>query len=424
MHTQSSLPPIGGNGEGFKKEKNGPDPYCEVCKQGFQTLARLDNHVKYSAVHEINVKKSLESAIQSELQNHPVSARAEEHLLYEGSKLFWRANKNLDLHLYVAKNVVTIVAFDPEAHQEYPRIFLSMSKARAATRAVWAERDAHGRELQRHGSTEPLRRGSHPVNLLGTSKVQPGQAQRRGSFMERLQQEMAGAASHAAAQRRPSYSLATPKSSGGGGGGAERSSGASRASEQAPAPDPTDEDVAALLVSRLEYAAADPAAGRHRDLLLLSGEDDLGLITHAPPDHVPRGQPRPDHARAADHVPRGQPIARRRRASLADYQATASQLTSDIERTRRASTHAQKLRAVVDATMATLESLLSEGRSLRGQQRFRHAAKRVMFNCAYMRTKIFLESKEPYREWIASCRQLRRHTSRAAIPPVGSRSVL
>ncbi|CAM9228576.1 unnamed protein product, partial [Heterosigma akashiwo] len=107
----------------------------------------------------------------------PVSARAEEHLLYEGSKLFWRANKNLDLHLYVAKNVVTIVAFDPEAHQEYPRIFLSMSKA-GRRHAVWAERDAHGRELQRHGSTEPLRRGSHPVNLLGTSKVQPGQAQR------------------------------------------------------------------------------------------------------------------------------------------------------------------------------------------------------------------------------------------------------
>mmetsp|Transcript_13651 Transcript_13651/g.17461 ORF Transcript_13651/g.17461 Transcript_13651/m.17461 type:complete len:650 (-) Transcript_13651:300-2249(-) len=373
----SSLPSIENNSTARSNAESEPEPFCELCNQGFQTIARLNNHVRFSAVHEINVKKKLEAAIQNETASDPLSARQEEHLMYEGSKLFWRCNKNLDIHIYVASSVMTIVAYCPEKQKEYPRLFMSLNKVRQVVEEKMQEAANHQQQLEAHSNAEPRRRASNPIEM---GAVGPVKAKRRGSFMQQIEAELSAKA-NPNRNRTPSPSLENAKTL--------------KKAEKIKA---TDEDISKFILTKLDYVEADPA-NNIEESVIITGPEDFGLISKAAPDK---------------NVKRGTKIPRRRRSTITDYRKEAQNFVNDIDGVTKHRDHAASLHRIVNTTMETLEALLNDGRRRsKGKQRFKYAAKRVMFNNAYMQTRIFLESKDAYREWLKDTKQIRRHTSRS-----------
>jgi hypothetical protein len=108
----------------------------------FPTQKKLEFHQKYSQVHESNQKKhdnkdsdeaaAAAAAAAAQLAN----AKAEEqeiisgsHLIYQGTKSFWRTNSSLDIWCYATPKAdcVTILPMDGASQQPLPTKYLRLS---------------------------------------------------------------------------------------------------------------------------------------------------------------------------------------------------------------------------------------------------------------------------------------------------------
>jgi hypothetical protein len=113
-------------------------PFCDVCKMAFKSLAFLDRHIKYSNLHQDNVKRLNEgdtSVIAAHLpttitEEKIVQKQQEEgthyRLLYSGSKFYWRCQQSIDLDIYhhFLSHAVEIIPFQLSKQKEMPRIYL------------------------------------------------------------------------------------------------------------------------------------------------------------------------------------------------------------------------------------------------------------------------------------------------------------
>mmetsp|Transcript_30615 Transcript_30615/g.51716 ORF Transcript_30615/g.51716 Transcript_30615/m.51716 type:complete len:478 (+) Transcript_30615:77-1510(+) len=117
-------------------------PFCDICRMAFKSLAFLDRHVQYSDLHRKNLSKKemdntpLQTAVVEEIQVPAklelFSAQVEGKdykLLYTGSKLFWRTQRNIDvdIYLHILPQVVEVISFDSIKHKETVRLYMSHS---------------------------------------------------------------------------------------------------------------------------------------------------------------------------------------------------------------------------------------------------------------------------------------------------------
>eukprot|EP01038_Epipyxis_sp_PR26KG_P007513 gene7513-10235_t len=128
-------------------------PFCNICQMAFKSPAFLDRHVKYSDLHSKNkanqkdslnkandeiiqkkeeeiaqaAKEAEEKAIQEEKLKQPMKEGIDFSLLYDGSKLFWRTQRSVDINIYnhIPLETLEIIAFDAVTHKELPRIYIN-----------------------------------------------------------------------------------------------------------------------------------------------------------------------------------------------------------------------------------------------------------------------------------------------------------
>ncbi|RHY43662.1 hypothetical protein DYB38_003595 [Aphanomyces astaci] len=88
---------------------------CEVCKISMRSAKKLEDHVNHSPLHRAALNES-DIAFKAELSGR-LSSEADrpcspcrQRLIYDGTKLFWRVNETLELHIYEAvnANLVTV----------------------------------------------------------------------------------------------------------------------------------------------------------------------------------------------------------------------------------------------------------------------------------------------------------------------------
>ncbi|RYG64056.1 hypothetical protein EON64_14750, partial [archaeon] len=128
-------------------------PYCNLCQMAFKSLTFLERHVKFSDLHQTNVKKAqgqvvtvsipvsaaTKTATPGEPQDSnegskkggmPAASKQVEgqhfKLLYTGSKFFWRTQDNVDLHFYhhILPHTIEVIPYDSTRSKELPRIYL------------------------------------------------------------------------------------------------------------------------------------------------------------------------------------------------------------------------------------------------------------------------------------------------------------
>eukprot|EP01040_Poterioochromonas_malhamensis_P007957 gene7957-8600_t len=113
-------------------------PFCEICKMAFKSVAFLERHIKYSNLHTENVRR-LEQGDSSVVETHSATVITQEQirttkqeegihyrLLYSGSKFYWRCQQSIDLDIYhhFLSNSIEIIAFHTNKQKELPRIYL------------------------------------------------------------------------------------------------------------------------------------------------------------------------------------------------------------------------------------------------------------------------------------------------------------
>lgn len=123
-------------------------PYCNLCQMAFKSATFLERHVKYSELHQTNVKKAQGQPVSvplplavvakpttpdegSKKASMPVVSKQVEgqhfKLLYTGSKFFWRTQDNVDLHFYhhILPHTIEVIPYDSTRSKELPRIYLN-----------------------------------------------------------------------------------------------------------------------------------------------------------------------------------------------------------------------------------------------------------------------------------------------------------
>eukprot|EP01031_Cornospumella_fuschlensis_P035707 gene35707-43306_t len=127
-------------------------PYCNLCQMAFKSAAFLERHVKFSDLHQTNVKKAQgqpvsvpilaptttanpttpgEASDGGKKAGMPVASKQVEgqhfKLLYTGSKFFWRTQDNVDLHFYhhILPHTIEVIPYDSTRSKELPRIYLN-----------------------------------------------------------------------------------------------------------------------------------------------------------------------------------------------------------------------------------------------------------------------------------------------------------
>ena len=114
-------------------------PYCNVCQMAFKSKAFLDRHVKYSDLHQRNVKKA-EGAENDGDSPFPITQSGKlaptqiegKHykLLYSGSKFFWRTQAQVDLNFYhhILPHTIEIISYDSVKCKEMNRLYLDYTR--------------------------------------------------------------------------------------------------------------------------------------------------------------------------------------------------------------------------------------------------------------------------------------------------------
>jgi hypothetical protein len=115
-------------------------PFCEICKMAFKSLAFLDRHIKFSSLHQENVKRLSDGDTTVHSSPIPKSGISEEdmvavtkqeegihyRLLYSGSKFYWRCQQTIDVDIYhhFLPHVIEIIPYHSGKQKELPRIYL------------------------------------------------------------------------------------------------------------------------------------------------------------------------------------------------------------------------------------------------------------------------------------------------------------
>eukprot|EP01039_Chlorochromonas_danica_P008433 gene8434-9298_t len=153
-------------------------PFCEICKMAFKSVAFLDRHIKFSSLHSDNVKKQAEmktaAAAAAATATSPVASATTPNgsgggkdsvgttttattvpppsiltsppkpvttkealkvvqeegthyrLLYSGSKFYWRSKESVDFDLYhhFLAHAVEVIPFHTGKQKELPRFYL------------------------------------------------------------------------------------------------------------------------------------------------------------------------------------------------------------------------------------------------------------------------------------------------------------
>jgi len=386
-----------------ESDPNG-ETYCALCKQSFTSASRLANHIKFSTVHEMNVK----SNVESEAFYSPAQAR----LIYEGSKLFWRTNKNLDVHIHIVGETLCVAAYDAEKELEYPRLLLEYKTVMFLVGAKIQELAQHQDQL---GALNRLqRRVSHQdvrasYSSLGTNKIALGQSKRRGSFFNNIGQEMAQAAAVGRSsatdfRRDPSSSkiatagasmlnssltyLASPSimnqsldaSSNHQGEklgirGKATSFDTGRESPVSPflrsgsaGPAPSDDEISKYILARLDLSDTEPVT------LILTGNEDFGVVTCST-------------RKKRAHIQ----ISRRRSITIKEFEMEAEQLSNDIAILGKQRDQADTLQKVVGNAVGMFGG--NRDHPTKGIAGFRYAVKRILFINEYVKTKAFLDRR-------------------------------
>ncbi|OQR92603.1 guanylate-binding protein [Thraustotheca clavata] len=113
--------------------EGGPQPMytCEVCKISMRSAKKLEDHVNHSPLHKATLQES-EAAFRLELNggkmdDRPISP-CRQRLIYDGTKLFWRVNETLELHIYEAINasMITVVGQKTQARMKIQPLVLDL----------------------------------------------------------------------------------------------------------------------------------------------------------------------------------------------------------------------------------------------------------------------------------------------------------
>jgi hypothetical protein len=120
-------------------------PFCTVCQMAFKSDAFLDRHVKFSDLHIKNVLKKEQKDSLNPLPSVAAGPEAatvvvaalpdvvakqtegeDFKMIYQGSKLFWRTQDNIDFHFYlhVLPHTIEVIPFDSQKNRELSRIYL------------------------------------------------------------------------------------------------------------------------------------------------------------------------------------------------------------------------------------------------------------------------------------------------------------
>ncbi len=114
-------------------------PYCDVCKMAFKSMAFLERHRKFSSLHMDNEKRrqtgekaalALPPPQELTKKEELTIVKQEEgthyRLLYSGCKFFWRIQVNVDFDIYhhFMARCIEIIPFNSDRHRELPRIYL------------------------------------------------------------------------------------------------------------------------------------------------------------------------------------------------------------------------------------------------------------------------------------------------------------
>lgn len=112
-------------------------PYCEVCEMAFQTLTKLERHVKFSSLHASALaKKKKRQEIQAApkpTEEELLSSKRKDYkegedykLMYSGSKYYWRSKTDIEFHIYmhIIAHAIEVVPFDIGKGVELKRIYL------------------------------------------------------------------------------------------------------------------------------------------------------------------------------------------------------------------------------------------------------------------------------------------------------------
>ncbi|KAF0719721.1 Aste57867_843 [Aphanomyces stellatus] len=105
---------------------------CEVCKISMRSAKKLEDHVNHSPLHRAALMES-DPAFKLELSKaagiERPSSPCRQRLIYDGTKLFWRVNETLELHIYEAikENIVTVVGHNAQYKHKLPPLLLDFS---------------------------------------------------------------------------------------------------------------------------------------------------------------------------------------------------------------------------------------------------------------------------------------------------------
>ncbi|ETV84200.1 hypothetical protein H257_03478 [Aphanomyces astaci] len=122
---------------------------CEVCKISMRSAKKLEDHVNHSPLHRAALNES-DIAFKAELSGR-LSSEADrpcspcrQRLIYDGTKLFWRVNETLELHIYEAvnANLVTVVGQSTQFKQKLPPLALDLAILQKATDGGGGKSDA------------------------------------------------------------------------------------------------------------------------------------------------------------------------------------------------------------------------------------------------------------------------------------------
>lgn len=101
--------------------------YCEFCKLEFPTKFKKDTHMKYSALHELNMKSKIAKPKET-----PAKAKEILNLIYRGCKFIVKQNVQLDLYIYEQPITaerpykrLAVICYNIDKEEEYPPIYLN-----------------------------------------------------------------------------------------------------------------------------------------------------------------------------------------------------------------------------------------------------------------------------------------------------------
>ncbi|CAK4114992.1 unnamed protein product [Aphanomyces euteiches] len=107
---------------------------CEVCKISMRSAKKLEDHVNHSPLHRAALNESdptfkMEVSGKFSKESDRPTSPCRQRLIYDGTKLFWRVNETLELHIYEAinANLVTICGVNVQDKHKLPPLALDLS---------------------------------------------------------------------------------------------------------------------------------------------------------------------------------------------------------------------------------------------------------------------------------------------------------